>query len=125
VKRALEPQDIVRYEEDGPKVVLLDQRRLPDEEVELECRTVDELVTAIRELAVRGAPAIGVAAAYGLALAAARGEDIDAAAAALAASRPTAVNLSWARAGCTRTRSSGAGRWPRTPLTCSAPARAH
>jgi methylthioribose-1-phosphate isomerase len=97
-RRNLEPQDIVRYEEDGPKVVLLDQRRLPEEEVELECRTVDELVTAIRELAVRGAPAIGVAAAYGLALAAARGEDVDVAAAALAASRPTAVNLSWALA---------------------------
>jgi methylthioribose-1-phosphate isomerase len=97
-RRNLEPYDIVRFEENGPKVVLLDQRRLPDEEVELECRTVDELVTAIRELAVRGAPAIGVAAAYGLALAAARGEDIDAAAAALAASRPTAVNLSWALA---------------------------
>ena len=97
-RRNLEPYDIVRFEEDGPKVVLLDQRLLPDEEVELECRTVDELVTAIRELAVRGAPAIGVAAAYGLALSAARGEDVDAAAAALAASRPTAVNLSWALA---------------------------
>jgi methylthioribose-1-phosphate isomerase len=95
-KRSLGPSDIVRYEEDGPKVVLLDQRRLPDEEVELECRTVDELVVAIRELAIRGAPAIGVAAAYGLALAAARGEDLEAAAAALAASRPTAVNLAWA-----------------------------
>jgi methylthioribose-1-phosphate isomerase len=78
--------------------VLLDQRRLPDEEVELECRTVAELVTAIRELAIRGAPAIGVAAAYGLALAAARGDDLDEAAAALASSRPTAVNLAWALA---------------------------
>jgi methylthioribose-1-phosphate isomerase len=94
----LDPTDIVRYEEDGPKVVLLDQRRLPEERVELECRTIDELVVAIRELAVRGAPAIGVAAAYGLALAAARGEDVAAAAAALAASRPTAVNLAWALA---------------------------
>ena len=94
----LEPTDIVRYEEDGPKVVLLDQRRLPEERVELECRTIDELVAAIRELAVRGAPAIGVAAAYGLALAAARGDDVDAAAAALGASRPTAVNLAWALA---------------------------
>jgi methylthioribose-1-phosphate isomerase len=55
-------------------------------------------VTAIRELAIRGAPAIGVAAAYGLALAAARGDDVDAAATALAASRPTAVNLEWALA---------------------------
>jgi methylthioribose-1-phosphate isomerase len=95
-KRSLRPQDIVRYEEDGPKVVLLDQRRLPDEEVELECRTVAELVSAIRELAIRGAPAIGVAAAYGLALAEARGDDLDEAAAALASSRPTAVNLAWA-----------------------------
>src|SRR5207247_2464236 len=95
---AEEHKDIVRYEGDGPRIVLLDQRRLPDEEVELECRTVDELVVAIRELAVRGAPAIGVAAAYGLALAAARGDDLDAASAALAASRPTAVNLSWALA---------------------------
>ncbi|TML02020.1 MAG: S-methyl-5-thioribose-1-phosphate isomerase [Actinobacteria bacterium] len=92
----LEPTDIVRYEEGGPKVVLLDQRRLPDEEVELECGTVAELVTAIRELAIRGAPAIGIAAAYGLALAAERGEDLDAAAAALAEARPTAVNLAWA-----------------------------
>jgi len=97
-ERSLRPEDIVRYEEDGPKVVLLDQRRLPDEEVELECATVAELVTAIRELAVRGAPAIGVAAAYGLALAAERGDDVDAAATALAASRPTAVNLGWALA---------------------------
>jgi methylthioribose-1-phosphate isomerase len=94
----LEPTDIVRFEEDGPKVVLLDQRRLPDEVVELECRTVEELVVAIRELAVRGAPAIGVAAAYGLVLAAERGEDLEEAAAALAASRPTAVNLAWALA---------------------------
>jgi methylthioribose-1-phosphate isomerase len=95
-RRHLDPYDIVRYEEDGPKVVLLDQRRLPDEEVELECRTVDELVVAIRELAIRGAPAIGVAAAYGLALAADRGEDLDVAAGTLAAARPTAVNLRWA-----------------------------
>jgi methylthioribose-1-phosphate isomerase len=95
-RRHLDPYDIVRYEEDGPKVVLLDQRRLPEEEVALECRSVDELVVAIRELAIRGAPAIGVAAAYGLALAAERGEDVDVAAATLAAARPTAVNLSWA-----------------------------
>jgi methylthioribose-1-phosphate isomerase len=95
-RRHLEAADIVRYEEDGPKVVLLDQRRLPDEEVELECTSVAEVVDAIRSLAIRGAPAIGVAAGYALALAAERGEDLDAAAAALAASRPTAVNLVWA-----------------------------
>src|ERR671934_221921 len=79
VKRALEPADIVRYEEDGPRVVLLDQRRLPDEVVELECRSAAELAAAIHDMAIRGAPAIGVAAAYGLALAAVRGEGIDAA----------------------------------------------
>jgi methylthioribose-1-phosphate isomerase len=95
-RRDLKPEDIVRYEEDGPKVVLLDQRRLPDEEVELECRSVADVVEAIRDLAVRGAPAIGVAAAYALALASAGGEDLDEAAALLAASRPTAVNLAWA-----------------------------
>jgi methylthioribose-1-phosphate isomerase len=95
-RRNLDPSDIVRYEEDGPKVVLLDQRRLPDEEVELECRSVEALVVAIRELAIRGAPAIGVAAAYGMALAAELGDDLDEAATTLAAARPTAVNLSWA-----------------------------
>jgi methylthioribose-1-phosphate isomerase len=92
----LDPQEIVRYEEDGPRVALLDQRRLPDEVVELECRSAAEVAAAIRDMAIRGAPAIGVAAAYGLALAAARGEDLEEASAVLAASRPTAVNLAWA-----------------------------
>ena len=55
-----------------------------------------EVADAIRTLAVRGAPAIGVAAAYGLALAAQRGEDLDDAYEVLASSRPTAVNLRWA-----------------------------
>jgi methylthioribose-1-phosphate isomerase len=77
-------------------VVVLDQRRLPEEEVELWCISSDEVAEAIRTLAVRGAPAIGVAAAYGLALAAQRGEDLDEAYSLLAASRPTAVNLRWA-----------------------------
>ena len=95
-RRNLDPEDIVRYEEDGPRVVLLDQRRLPEEEVELECGSVAEVVLAIRELAIRGAPAIGVAAAYALALGGALGDDLDEAVAMLAASRPTAVNLAWA-----------------------------
>jgi len=90
----LEPEAIVRLEDDA--VVVLDQRRLPDEEVELRCTTAVEVADAIRTLAVRGAPAIGVAAAYGLALAAAHGEDLEVAHALLAASRPTAVNLRWA-----------------------------
>jgi methylthioribose-1-phosphate isomerase len=90
----LEPDRIVRLEDDA--VVLLDQRRLPREEVELRCATSAEVADAIRVLAVRGAPAIGVAAAYGLALAAEHGEDLDEALSRLAAARPTAVNLGWA-----------------------------
>jgi len=90
----LAPERILRLEPD--RVVLLDQRRLPDEEVELVCRSAAEVAEAIRTLAVRGAPAIGIAAAYGYALAAARGEDLDDAFAVLEGARPTAANLSWA-----------------------------
>lgn len=90
----LPPERIVRLEDDA--VVLLDQRRLPDEEVELRCATSADVADAIRALAIRGAPAIGVAAAYGLALAVARGEDLEEAYEALVSSRPTAVNLRWA-----------------------------
>ena len=92
--RDLTPERIVRLE--GDAVVVLDQRRLPAEEVELWCISAAEVAEAIGTLAVRGAPAIGVAAAYGLALAAARGEDLEQAYDVLAASRPTAVNLQWA-----------------------------
>ena len=94
----LEPEQIVRLEEDGPAVVLLDQRRLPEEVVEVRCTTAAEVAGAIQDMVVRGAPAIGIAAAYGLALAALRGDDLAAADATLAASRPTAVNLPWALA---------------------------
>jgi methylthioribose-1-phosphate isomerase len=94
----LEPEQIVRLEEDGPAVVLLDQRRLPDEVVEVRCATAAEVADAIRTMVVRGAPAIGVAAAYGIALAALRGDDLAEAEQVLAASRPTAVNLPWALA---------------------------
>ena len=92
--RELGPENIIRLE--AGAVVLLDQRRLPDDEVELRCTTSAEVAEAIRTLVVRGAPAIGIAAAYGYALAAERGEDLDAAYATLAAARPTAVNLRWA-----------------------------
>jgi methylthioribose-1-phosphate isomerase len=85
-------------EEDGPAVVLLDQRRLPDEVVEVRCESAAELADAIRGMVVRGAPAIGIAAAYGLALAALRADDLAEAERVLAASRPTAVNLPWALA---------------------------
>src|SRR4029453_13528817 len=90
----LEPERIVRLEDTA--VVVLDQRRLPDEEVDLVCRSSAEVAEAIRTLAVRGAPAIGIAAAYGYALAVRTGEDLDTAAAVLAGARPTAVNLTWA-----------------------------
>jgi len=90
----LSPEQILRLEDD--RVVFLDQRRLPLEEVEFECRTAAEVAEAIRTMVVRGAPAIGIAAAYGLALAARTGEDLAEADAVLRASRPTAVNLAWA-----------------------------
>jgi methylthioribose-1-phosphate isomerase len=92
----LAPERIVRLEEDRPAVVLLDQRRLPGEVVEVRCSSAAEVAEAIRAMVVRGAPAIGVAAAYGMALAALRSEDLAEAEAVLAASRPTAVNLPWA-----------------------------
>ncbi|MEU8685521.1 S-methyl-5-thioribose-1-phosphate isomerase [Streptomyces sp. NPDC048611] len=87
----------LRWEEapEGPVLVLLDQTRLPAEEVELVCTDVPALVQAIRTLAVRGAPLLGIAGAYGVALAAARGFDVEEAAEALAQARPTAVNLGY------------------------------
>jgi methylthioribose-1-phosphate isomerase len=90
----LEPERILRLEDDA--VVFLDQRRLPLEEVEVRCATAAAVAEAIRTMVVRGAPAIGVAAAYGIALAAANGEDLGAADRVLRESRPTAVNLAWA-----------------------------
>jgi methylthioribose-1-phosphate isomerase len=91
----------------GDRLVLLDQRRLPGDEVYLDCRTWLDVADAIRSLAVRGAPAIGVAAAFGVALAGLASpaqapdellRDLEAAAEGLAATRPTAVNLFWALA---------------------------
>ncbi|QYK53104.1 MAG: S-methyl-5-thioribose-1-phosphate isomerase [Fimbriimonadaceae bacterium] len=83
------------YFEDGV-LSLLDQRLLPAQEVWLGLSTSDHVVEAIREMAVRGAPAIGVAAAYGMVLAVQNGEDWKVARDKLAGSRPTAVNLFWA-----------------------------
>jgi methylthioribose-1-phosphate isomerase len=77
--------------EDGALLVL-DQRALPAEERWIRCETVEQVADCIRTMAVRGAPAIGIAAAYGLALA----DDRDAAADLLRSTRPTAVNLAWA-----------------------------
>src|SRR2546429_9977484 len=81
--------------EDGALMVL-DQRRLPGEEVWVRCETAADVAGCIRTLAVRGAPAIGLAAAYGMAVAARGGEDLDGAAKLLRGARPTAVNLAWA-----------------------------
>jgi methylthioribose-1-phosphate isomerase len=78
--------------EDGALLVL-DQRRLPGEEAWIRCESPDQVADCIRTLAVRGAPAIGLAAAYGMALAT---EDPAAAAELLRGTRPTAVNLGWA-----------------------------
>lgn len=85
----------LRWDEppEGPVLVLLDQTRLPAEEVELVCTDVPALVRAIQTLAVRGAPLLGIAGAYGVALAAARGYDVEEAAELLEQARPTAVNL--------------------------------
>jgi methylthioribose-1-phosphate isomerase len=77
-------------------LVLLDQRLLPVEEAYVVARTWPEAAAAIREMVVRGAPAIGIAAAYGVVLAARAGGDLEPAFAGLAATRPTAVNLFWA-----------------------------
>jgi len=75
---------------------ILDQTRLPGEERWLSVREHAQVRDAISQLAVRGAPLIGIAAAYGLALAARSGDDLERAAAELTAARPTAVNLAWA-----------------------------
>jgi methylthioribose-1-phosphate isomerase len=74
------------------RLEILDQRLLPYREKYLVCRTVDQIVAAIKSLAVRGAPLLGVTGAYAMALA----KNSPAAAKKLIASRPTAVNLRWA-----------------------------
>ncbi|MCY3623688.1 MAG: S-methyl-5-thioribose-1-phosphate isomerase [Gammaproteobacteria bacterium] len=84
----------IRWE--NGKLLLLDQRRLPGRVVFEEHREVESVVRAIRQLRVRGAPAIGVAAAYAMAIAWRDGDDLEQAAAELRRARPTAVNLAWA-----------------------------
>ena len=80
----------------GDKLQLLDQRRLPREVIWVDCRSASEVAAAIRDMVVRGAPAIGVAAAFGMAMAARSGDDLQQAADELRSARPTAVNLAWA-----------------------------
>ncbi len=93
------------FREDGGVLYLIDQRRLPDALVEYPCTSAGEVAFAIREMVVRGAPAIGQVAAIGLSLSAehqrdgrpyARRATLRGSANALINSRPTAVNLRWA-----------------------------
>jgi methylthioribose-1-phosphate isomerase len=76
----------------GDRLELLDQRALPDKTVYVTCRTAAEVAQAIRDMVVRGAPAIGCAAAFGVVLSRGTAESYEL----LAKSRPTAVNLFWA-----------------------------
>src|SRR6058998_1390779 len=83
-------------------VVMIDQTRLPLEEKYVTCRSYEEVATAIRNMIIRGAPAIGVAAAMGIAIGVLHAppmeldRQVDAICDTLAGTRPTAVNLFWA-----------------------------
>src|SRR3954471_395061 len=89
----------------GDVVVMVDQRKLPGQEIYLRCRTAQEVAKAIRTMVIRGAPAIGVAAAWGIALGVRRSTakgtrqfavEFQKICDMMAATRPTAVNLFWA-----------------------------
>jgi methylthioribose-1-phosphate isomerase len=82
--------------DDSGHLQLLDQTRLPTEAIYLDCRTIEDVWYAIKRLSVRGAPAIGVAAAYGVCVGVKQGRGVDEVCDYLATSRPTAVNLFWA-----------------------------
>ncbi len=77
-------------------VVMIDQTRLPREQVFVTCKSYIEVAVAIRSMVIRGAPAIGVAAAMGVALGVQEDADFDRVCETLASTRPTAVNLFWA-----------------------------
>jgi len=87
--------ETIQWTDDG--VVMIDQTRLPREEAYVTCRTYVEVADAIRSMVIRGAPAIGVAAAMGVALGVLRsGDSFEDICNTLARTRPTAVNLFWA-----------------------------
>jgi methylthioribose-1-phosphate isomerase len=86
--------ETIRWTDAG--VVMIDQTRLPREQVFVTCRTYREVAEAIRSMVIRGAPAIGVAAAMGVALGAQEDADFETVCETLAQTRPTAVNLFWA-----------------------------
>src|SRR5215467_8630575 len=86
-------------------IIMVDQRKLPAQEIYVRCRTAPEVAKAIRTMVIRGAPAIGVAAAYGIALGMRRSTakgtrqfavEFQKICDMMAATRPTAVNLFWA-----------------------------
>ena len=81
---------------DNGTLELLDQRQLPTSEIYLTIKDPESAAEAIKNLTVRGAPAIGITAAFGMVLAAIRKDDLYLAGAILKKSRPTAINLSWA-----------------------------
>ncbi|MGN1322326.1 MAG: S-methyl-5-thioribose-1-phosphate isomerase [Methanosphaera sp.] len=78
------------------KLYLLDQTILPHKIEYCECKTYQEVITAIKTMKVRGAPAIGVSAAYAMALAEVQGENLEQAGQEIKQARPTAINLFWA-----------------------------
>jgi methylthioribose-1-phosphate isomerase len=86
--------ETIEWTDDG--VVMIDQTRLPLEQVYVTCRTYQDVADNIRGMTIRGAPALGVAAAMGVALGVVAGADFDLVCETLAATRPTAVNLFWA-----------------------------
>jgi methylthioribose-1-phosphate isomerase len=96
--------ETISWDEETSSILLIDQTKLPLSYRIIRCRNVDRLITAIRRLEVRGAPALGIAGAYGVALAAitTRERDfpryfhlVESAALDIGKARPTAVNLSW------------------------------
>jgi methylthioribose-1-phosphate isomerase len=90
-----------RGDAESGALFLLDQRLLPGREQWIACRTVSDVAEAIRNMTVRGAPAIGVAAAYGFVLAAQQSRvSLDQARELLVSTRPTAANLAWALSRC-------------------------
>ncbi|AIJ06208.1 translation initiation factor aIF-2BI family [Methanocaldococcus bathoardescens] len=88
------------WDDDKKELILIDQRKLPHKLEYFICKTYEDVAFAIKDMVVRGAPAIGISGAYGLALAEIKGDDIYKAYNILKNTRPTAVNLFWALDRC-------------------------
>ena len=88
------------WDDDNNQLILIDQRKLPNKLEYFSCNTYEDVAFAIRDMVVRGAPAIGISAAYGMALAEIKNEDIERAYNTLKNTRPTAINLFWALNRC-------------------------